>query len=244
MQIDFGPNILFQIRLFKEYYDSWLWSNAEFNPAPINVDKPKKLGFIICAYCETPKKYSMFFDLCKNLRAEYPSSMIAVASHLPVPLEIQEIVDITINDNDNTDRPHGIGEFKSIRQALFLLKDYNVDWVYKFNYDFRINKENKYVIDNWAKECKKRGKKLIGASWAMFAKPWSSFGIAAFYGEVEFLMRYFPKIYTRADWRRISDAMCEHVAWRAFSDQGVLGQIEILANYDDLFQKKKEMYIP
>jgi FkbM family methyltransferase len=118
------------------------------------MKKDTKIGFILTYFHNSHEGYEL---LKKNVevlgRQNY---YFVIASHSPLPQEIQEKCDFYFYQQKNVvdDRrySHGVAENNLIEMALKHLKSQNIDWTYKVSYDVEIHDVSRFL--DWRKDYK------------------------------------------------------------------------------------------
>ena len=146
----------------------------------IEKHKTSDVAIVITAYCTEPdlkQKLHMTKKLCETFKnSPHP---IVLASHSPIPVDIQNLVDIYIYDKDNSfywngipkasqnpymkwndatgalNAYYGVAELKSVHNAINSLRKYsNVKSILKIAYDEAPNVNHHAIIER-AKKTKK-----------------------------------------------------------------------------------------
>lgn len=147
----------------------------------ITPHKTSDVAIVVTAYCAEPdlvRKIHMTKKLCQSFKDS--PHVVVLASHSPMPIEIQELVDIYVYDKDNQFhwngfpkgalKPYmkfdertgalvaysGIAELKSVHNAIHALQKYpNVKSILKVAYDESPKVDHHSIITK-AKKTKKR----------------------------------------------------------------------------------------
>ena len=146
----------------------------------IEQHKTSDVAIVITAYCTEPdltEKLHMTKKLCESFKNS--KHIIVLASHSPMPVDIQKLVDIYIYDKDNSfhwngiptkalnpymkwndetgalNAYYGVAELKSVHNAIHALQKYpNVKSILKLAYDESPNTNHHSIIER-AKKTKK-----------------------------------------------------------------------------------------
>ena len=146
----------------------------------IEEHKTSDVAIVITAYCAEPDlvdKIYMTRKLCESLKKT--KHVLVLASHSPMPVEIQKLVDIYIYDKDNSfhwngvpekalkpymkwndetgalNAFYGVAELKSVHNAIHALQKYsNVKSILKIAYDESPKVNHEKIIER-AKKTKK-----------------------------------------------------------------------------------------
>jgi FkbM family methyltransferase len=126
------------------------------------MKKDTKIGFILTYFHNSNEGYEIFKKNVEILgRQNY---YFVIASHSPLPQEIQEKCDFYFYQQKNVvdDRrySHGVAENNLIEIALKHLKSQKIDWLYKVSYDIEINDVNRFLY--WRKDYKY---KFVSCNW-------------------------------------------------------------------------------
>lgn len=144
-------------------------------------------GFIVTYYESGPKSLAYLKKTLQVLGKE--DFYLVLASHTPVPEELQELCDWyfyeKLNVVDDRKYSHGVAESNLLEHALKRLRDEGVEWTFKMSYDVELVDLSE--IWRWRME---RRYELVTCEWG---ESWV--GTNSFYARVDFLLQNvrFPK---------------------------------------------------
>lgn len=110
-----------------------------------------KKGILVTFY---KTNYNTFDQLKRLLLSlSFTDYFVVLASHSPVPEEIQELCDTFVFESENVADQrkwsHGVAETSLIRKGLKAMKDKGIDWSFKICYDVSVADIS--VFENWVK---------------------------------------------------------------------------------------------
>lgn len=118
------------------------------------MKKDIKIGFILTYFHNSNEGYELLKKNVKILGRE--NYYFVIASHSPLPTEIQEMCDFYFYQQKNVvdDRrySHGVAESNLIEISLNHLKSQGIEWTYKVSYDIEINDVSRFK--DWIKDYK------------------------------------------------------------------------------------------
>jgi FkbM family methyltransferase len=110
-----------------------------------------KIGFILTYFHNSTEGYELLKKNASILSKE--NYYFIIASHSPLPSEIQEICDFYFYQQKNVvdDRKysHGVAESNLIEISLNHLKSQGIHWTYKVSYDIEVNDVSRF--NDWQK---------------------------------------------------------------------------------------------
>lgn len=116
------------------------------------MKKDTKIGFILTYFHNSNEGYELLKKNAEILGKQ--NYYFVIASHSPLPTEIQEMCDFYFyqqkNVVDNRRYSHGVAENNLIQIALKHLQSNGIEWTYKVSYDIEINNVSRFL--DWRKE--------------------------------------------------------------------------------------------
>ena len=65
------------------------------------IDEKKDLIVGIVTYCDTEEKLDVLIKNIKSIRSSYPELKIAIQANYPLPVNVQQMVDVYVYENLN-----------------------------------------------------------------------------------------------------------------------------------------------
>lgn len=189
-----------------------------------------KFGWVITYYRSSNLSLEHLKKLVDILSVE--NFYVVLASHSPIPIEIQEKCDYVIfekmNMVDAREFSHGVPENRAIKSAFEHLKQEGIEWAYKTCYDVVIN--DIHYFKKWIKNFRFN---FVTCQWGEI-----ELATHSFFANVDFLLTFIPT-YNTID-EMFADSNVLEIAWKmSIEKKGLSYQIFTYPNKEDFFGTNK-----
>lgn len=185
-----------------------------------------KTGMLVTFYRTNYNTYDQLRQLLKTLA--FTEHFVVLASHSPVPEDIQELCDLFVYESENVADQrkwsHGVAETSLIRKGLSAMREAGLEWTFKLCYDTELVDPD--YIRKWKNSFRY---KFVSLQWG--ACPVST---NAFFGNIDFILSNFSffhsieEMFTRSTF--IEDVWRQDVIVK-----NLIGDIHTYASKEEMF---------
>lgn len=185
-----------------------------------------KTGMLVTFFKTGHNTFEQLRQLLKTLM--FTEHFVVLASHSPVPDDIQEMCDIYLYESENiADQrkwSHGVAETSLIRKGLSAMREAGLEWTFKLCYDTELVDPD--YIRRWKNSFRY---KFVSLQWG--SCPVST---NAFFGNIEFILSNFSFFYSIEDMFTRS-TFIEDVWRQDVIVKNLIGDIHTYASKEEMF---------